>query len=150
MKTIIIYASVHHGNTKKLVKSMAEAMTADLVDITKTKEPDISGYDLIGFASGIYFNSFHEEIRNFIGRSSFVEHQKVFLADTCGVAYRDYTAGVRKILEEKGAVCAGSFQCRGYDTYGIFGKLGGIARSHPNARDFKRAQKFCKDILQRQ
>ena len=36
----------------------------------------------------------------------------------------------------------GSFQCRGYDTYGIFGKLGGIAKGHPSQQELKKAEIF--------
>ena len=32
MKTVIIYASVHHGNTKKLVERIAEKCGVDLID----------------------------------------------------------------------------------------------------------------------
>ncbi|MFQ6819438.1 MAG: hypothetical protein ACLRTI_10370 [Blautia sp.] len=32
MKTVIVYASVHHGNTKKLVEKIAEECKVDLID----------------------------------------------------------------------------------------------------------------------
>ena len=35
MKAAIIYISVHHGNTKKVVNEMAEILDADLFDLTK-------------------------------------------------------------------------------------------------------------------
>ena len=35
MKKAIIYASVHHGNTEKLVKSIAEECQVDLIDAVK-------------------------------------------------------------------------------------------------------------------
>ena len=52
MKAAIIYASVHHENTKKVVEAIAGENAVDLIDATKEKERDLSGYDLIGFASG--------------------------------------------------------------------------------------------------
>lgn len=51
MKAAIIYASVHHENTKKVVEAIAGENVVDLIDATKEKERDLSGYDLIGFAS---------------------------------------------------------------------------------------------------
>ena len=57
MKTVIIYASVHHNNTKELVCAIAAENDIDVVDATKITEKDLSGYDLIGFASGIYFDT---------------------------------------------------------------------------------------------
>ncbi|MDD3715420.1 MAG: flavodoxin domain-containing protein, partial [Atribacterota bacterium] len=56
MKTAIIYASVHHQNTKKIVEVIASVISADVVDITKEKNISLVNYDVIGFASGIYFN----------------------------------------------------------------------------------------------
>ena len=53
MKATIIYASVHHENTKKVVEAIAGENVVDLIDATKEKERDLSGYDLIGFASGV-------------------------------------------------------------------------------------------------
>ena len=146
MKTVIIFASTHHGNTKKVAEHMAKSVSADLIDITQNRNPDISMYEMVGLASGVYFHSFHETLKNFVQNASFKENQKVFLVATCGVAYIDYTKGIKKLLKQKNVECAGSFQCRGYDTYGIFGKLGGIAKGHPNQQELKKAADFIKNI----
>ena len=37
MKTAIVYASVHHGNTKKLVDAIAEKYEICAIDATNTK-----------------------------------------------------------------------------------------------------------------
>ena len=55
MKSIIVYASTHHGNTKKLVEAIADKYKVDLVDAVVQKTVDLSEYDLIGIASGIVF-----------------------------------------------------------------------------------------------
>ena len=62
MKTVIVYASVHHGNTKKLVEKIAEECKVDLIDAVQQPKADLSDYDRIGFASGIYFSKFHQTI----------------------------------------------------------------------------------------
>lgn len=143
MKTVIIYASTHRGNTKKIVERIAECISADLIDITTNENPDISDYELIGLASGVYFHLFHEKLKTFACHHDFDGKQKIFLIATCGVNYRDYTKGIKANLNEKGVECIGSFQCRGYDTYGILGKLGGIARNHPTEKDLKNAENFA-------
>jgi flavodoxin len=51
---VIIYASVHHGNTEKVVKAIEKSCDVELIDATKVTEKDLNGYDAIGFASGIY------------------------------------------------------------------------------------------------
>lgn len=58
MRKVIVYSSVHHGNTEKLVKSIAEECQVDLIDAVKQPDADLSSYDTIGFASGIYFQNF--------------------------------------------------------------------------------------------
>ncbi|MFR5149078.1 MAG: flavodoxin domain-containing protein [Ruminococcus sp.] len=62
MRKAIVYASVHHGNTEKLVKRIAEECQVDLIDAVKQPDADLSSYDMIGFASGIYFSKFHQSI----------------------------------------------------------------------------------------
>ena len=39
MKTVIVYASVHHGNTKKLVEKIAEKCKVDLIDAVQCRLP---------------------------------------------------------------------------------------------------------------
>ena len=65
MRKAIVYASVHHGNTEKIVKSIAEECQVDLIDAVKQSDADLSSYDMIGFASGIYFSKFHQLILEF-------------------------------------------------------------------------------------
>ena len=65
MRKAIVYASVHHGNTEKIVKSIAERCQVDLIDAVKQSDADLRGYDMIGFASGIYFSKFHQSILKF-------------------------------------------------------------------------------------
>ena len=62
MRKAIVYASVHHGNTEKLVKGIAEECQVDLIDAVKQPNADLNSYDMIGFASGIYFSKFHQSI----------------------------------------------------------------------------------------
>ena len=40
MKTAIVYASTHHGNTKKLLDAIAAAYEVDLIDAVKVPEKD--------------------------------------------------------------------------------------------------------------
>lgn len=149
MKTLIVYASTHHGNTRRVAERMAACMDAGLAEAGAAGGPDPAGYDLVGLASGVYFGSFHESVRKVAESADFRPGQKVFLAGTCGVGYRDYGAGLRKALEKRGVRVLGSFQCRGYDTYGIFGRLGGIAKGHPDKRDLERAEQFAREMLEK-
>ena len=48
MRKAIVYASVHHGNTEKLVKGIAEECQVDLIDAVKQPDADLCSYDMIG------------------------------------------------------------------------------------------------------
>ena len=49
MRKAIIYASVHHGNTEKLVNSIAEECQVDLIDAVKQSDADLSSYDTVSY-----------------------------------------------------------------------------------------------------
>ena len=117
IKTVIVYASVHHGNTKKLVEKIAEECKVDLIDAVQQPKADLADYDRIGFASGIYFSKFHQTILKFASEN-LPENKKVFLICTYGgnAAYKS----LEVILKEKKTDIIGKFGCKGYDTFGPF------------------------------
>jgi flavodoxin len=47
----IIYASVHHGNTKKVVEAIAKECDVELIDATKVKEKDLE--NAVAFFKGL-------------------------------------------------------------------------------------------------
>lgn len=65
MKTAIVYYSCHHGNIKKLVDAIALQFDVDLINVCESNIKDLSNYDCIGFASGIYFSSFAKQVLSF-------------------------------------------------------------------------------------
>lgn len=143
MKTVIVYASVHHGNTKKLLERIAEKCDIDLIDATQQLKADLTPYDKIGFASGIYFSKFHQKIIGFASEN-LPENKDVFLICTYGG-----TANYRSLedcLKEKSAHLIGTFGCKGYDTYGLFKIIGGIAKGHPNENDMEKAVDFITNL----
>lgn len=139
MRTVIVYASVHHGNTKKLVGKIAEKCDVDLIDAVQQPKADLTGYDKIGFASGIYFSKFHQKILKFISEN-LPEGKKVFLMCTYGGS-ANYKS-MEDILKEKNANIIGKFGCKGYDTFGPFKMIGGIAKGHPDEKDMQAAVDF--------
>lgn len=54
MKSVIVTASVHHGNTRKVVDAIAKEFEVDIIDATKVMKKDLSRYDLIGFIGEVY------------------------------------------------------------------------------------------------
>lgn len=136
-KAVILYASVHHKNTETVVNYIASAIDADVIDLLKNRNPSIEQYELIILASGIYFGSFHKVLLEYMKATSF-EGKNVIVVYTCGIPYRNYAKSSEKILRENNANYISAFHCRGYDTYGPFGKIGGIAKNHPSQQDMNR------------
>lgn len=55
MKVLIVYYSEYHDNTKKLVEAIAGQGDVMLLNVSENFNLNWSDYDLIGFASSIYY-----------------------------------------------------------------------------------------------
>ena len=145
MKIAIVYVSVHHKNTEKVVKAMAEMSGADLYDLTKNKDIDLSSYDVVGLASGIYASSMHKTLIKFIDSHNLPK--KVFIVCTSGVTFINYANKMKKQMEDKGYEVIGSFQIKGFNTFGPFALIGGTGKGRPNDTDLNDAREFIKRII---
>ena len=54
---------------------------------------------------------------------------------------------IEPIIESKGAELVGKFSCKGYDTFGPFKLIGGVAKGHPNDMDLVAAVDFFENLL---
>lgn len=145
MKTAICYYSRHHGNTLKVLQAMAEEGDIDLIDVTTRQAVSLEGYDCIGFASGVYFGKFHEGVIAF-ARQYLPQGKPAFFVCTYGAAKGNGFKKLTVIAREKGCPVLGTFGCRGYDTFGPWKLVGGIAKRHPSARDLDKARAFYQEI----
>lgn len=146
MKTAIIYYSKHNNNTKKVIDAIAKNNDITLIDASKTAVEDLSGYDLIGFASGIYYSKFHQSVLKF-AENNLPPKKKVFFIYTCGANKDSYTKAIRKIAAQKSADIAGEYGCLGFDTFGPFKLIGGIAKGHPDKSELEGAAEFYNNII---
>lgn len=144
MKSIIIYESTHHGNTKKFVDAVAKKHNAETVSIEKAESIDLSVYDIIGLAAGIAFGKFYKHMEEFAAKIP--SGKQVFLLYTCGNPSGGYVKSITRTLESNGAKVMGSYGCRGYDTYGPFKLVGGIAKGHPTEEEIDGAVAFYNKI----
>ena len=85
MKTLIIYASIHNGNTEKVARAMAEVLDAKLVKPNEIKTDESSEYDLIGFGSGIYFGKHHKSLLDLVSKLQPQNNKKAFIFSTRGI-----------------------------------------------------------------
>ena len=104
MKTAIIYASVHHGNTKKIID-----------EIARTNEVDL------------------------------IENKNIFLMCTYGGS--EAFKSMESIIDDKHDNLVGRFSCKGFDTFGPFKLIGGVAKGHPDDRDLAAAVEFYKILI---
>lgn len=146
MKTAIIYYSKHHENTKQLLDSISATHEVTLIDASQTKDFDLANYDIIGFASGIYYSKFHKSVLQFAEKN--LPHNKsVFFIYTYGAEKNGYTKAIESVVSKKSAKIKGSFGCFGFNTFGPFKLIGGIAKGHPNKNDMDHAVQFFDHII---
>ena len=146
MKTAIVYASVHHKNTEKVVKAIAEKHPeVELIDATKTILKDLASYDLIGFASGIFYGKFHKTLLSFIA-DNLPLHKKTFVIYTCGSDRASYMESIEELIKSKDSVLTAHYSCLAYDTFGPFKLVGGLNKGRPNEDDLQKAVDFYESL----
>ncbi len=146
MRTLIICSSKSHGNTRRVADRIAEFIGAEVVTPESVDPAMLREYDLIGFGSGIYYMTVEPRLRKLMRHLPTVDHIRAFTFFTSGareVPLWGYHKPLRKQLESKGFEVVGSFSCRGWDTVGPFGFIGGINRGRPNVDDLERAAAFA-------
>jgi len=146
MKTLIVYNSVHHGNTEKVAKVMSDVLEAKLV---KPQELDINTiveYDLVGFGSGIYMGKHHESLFKLADALPIFKNKNAFIFNTSGKGKTDYNNTLKEKLQKKGFNFIGDFSCNGFDTWGPFKLVGGINKGKPDRRDLDQAEKFAAEL----
>jgi flavodoxin len=148
MKTLIIYVSIHHGNTEKIARAITKVLNADITNLSKVKANILNQYDLIGFGSGIYYGKHSGELLNFIDSLNNQKGKMAFVFSTSGIGIipiiNDFNKFLRKGLLQKGFKIIGEFDCRGWDTYPLIVKpFGGISKGRPNKKDIESAKRFA-------
>ena len=146
MSTAIVYYSRHHGNTKKLLDAIGnDDPSLVLIDVTERPDADLSSYDLIGFASGIYFASFAGQVLSF-SDAHLPENKDVFYIYTHGAPVGGFLKSIRGIAEKKNCRELGFYHCLGFDTFGPFRMIGGIAKGYPNEAEIAAAVRSCREL----
>ena len=145
MKTAIVCYSRHHGNTRKLIDAIAKKHDLTLIDATQVKTANLSDYDLIGFASGICYSKFHKSVLQF-AEQNLPAGKKVFFLYTCGAKKEGYTKAITAAVSGHSARILGEYGCFGFNTFGPFKLIGGIAKGHPDADDLNGAVSFFEKL----
>ena len=144
-KAVIIYASTHQGNTRKLVSAICRQYGMEAIDAAVRDRADLSRYDLIGFASGIDFGRFYPAVERFL-RNNLPPDKRIFFLYTCARVREGFTGTVREAAAEKNALVLGEYGCRGYNTYGPWKLIGGMNKGHPNGEEIAAAAAFVGNL----
>ena len=147
MKTAIVYISTHHGNTKKLAEAAQAANeNVDLFDLKETT-PDLTGYDCIGLASGIYAGRVSPELVTFV-KTHLPNNKYVFCLYTYGGKDGNkYTLKLKEAVTGVQGKYLGEYGCAGFNTFGPFKLFGGTAKGHPTEAEQAEAAAFVKKLL---
>ncbi|ORB74380.1 flavodoxin family protein [Mycobacterium scrofulaceum] len=153
MRSLIVCASRSHGNTRLVADRMAEVLDAEVVTPESVGPEIVRDYDLIGFGSGIYYMMADARLRKLIRQLPAADHHTAaftfFTSGAREIPLLGYHRPLRDKLEDKGFEVIGSFSCRGLDTVGPFGFVGGINRGRPNVHDLDRAAAFAARVRKR-
>ena len=144
-QAVIIYASTHHENTRKLAEAISRTYSVTLIDATKQQYADLTGYDLIGFASGIDFGRFYKSVEQFLA-NNLPEGKRVFFLYTCAKTSSRFTSAIKEQALKKSAILLGEYGCRGFNTYGPWKLIGGMNKNHPSSEEIQEALKFFKSL----
>lgn len=147
MAVAIAYYSKHHGNTKKLLDAIAAAdPSVVLIDVTEQPDADLTPFDVIGLASGIYFSAYAKQVVSF-AEANLPEGRDVFFIYTHGAPVGGFLNSIRDVAKRKGCRELGAYECLGFDTFGPFKLVGGIAKGHPTQEDISAAVSFYREIM---
>ncbi|MFW6056464.1 MAG: flavodoxin [Chloroflexota bacterium] len=153
---IIVYASVHHGNTRLVAEAMGEAIDAPAIEVGPGALDAVDGVRLVGLGSGAFFGSHHKSLLSFASQLPSDTCLSAFIFSTSGTGWRlaklfgrDYHKRLRRILQDKGIPVLGEFDCKGFDTYGLWGRFGGVAKGHPTEEELQGARAFARDVYKR-
>lgn len=150
MKSIIIYSSIHHKNTFKIARAMAEVLDCSIIRTEDVKIEELKEYDLIGFGSGIYLWKNHREIIQLVESLPDMSDKSSFIFSTSGDRNHNiekWHKPLRENLIKKGFKILDEFNCLGWDSIGILKLIGGINKGRPNDKDLENARNFTRNIL---
>ncbi|MFD8008871.1 flavodoxin domain-containing protein [Streptomyces sp. NPDC058955] len=145
MKTLIVCASVSHGNTRRVADSMARVLGAKVVSPEQADLAELAAADLVGFGSGVFYQRLHPRLTGFV-KALPAGRGRAFVFATSGLPElppAPFTRPLVRLLEGKGFEVDGIFSCRALDTMVPFGLIGGIRKERPNDGDLAAARAFA-------
>ena len=153
-KSLIVYFS-QGGTTAKVAESIAtglrsEGYQVDLHSIKEKQQPDISGYDLLGIGSPVYFYRPPFIITDYLNSLPDLGGLSTFSFVLHGTYRFDTGKSIRRVLARKGAQNMGYFHCQGADFWLGYLKEGYLfSPDHPTPAELSLAEDFGSQVAGR-
>jgi flavodoxin len=150
---ILVVVSVHHANTLRVAAAMSSATGMPILPPGEEASRLIREGATPALGSGIFFGHHHEQLLRFAGGLPVFNDRIAYVFSTSGTGLRPmkligwhYHSRLVNLLASRGFTVSGQFGCRGFDTYGPWGRLGGIARGRPSEQELREAQLFARSM----
>ena len=147
MKTLLVYTSrSSHQNTRRIADVLGAALDAHVVTPDEVTTTMLAEADRVGVGSGIYWMNMDPRLIEWVHDLPDMSGRDAFVFSTSGLRetpLRRHARPLEKLLRDRGFRSVGTFACRGLDTWGPFGLIGGVSRGRPDADDIVAAQRFA-------
>lgn len=147
MNILLVVESKHLGNTLKIAKAMSEVVPLTIVNTQKAMDQNLSDYDIVGFGSGIYIGKHDKRIIKFAENLREKEAYSFVFSTSGGADFEDNSKCLTDILTKKNNIVLGTFACKALDKFTFLKLIGGVNKGHPDDTDFKNAQEFILNIV---
>ena len=148
-KIIIFYYSYSTMSTEKLIKGIQAAFpNIEILLLPSEEKNDVSSYDYIGFASGIYAWNFGKPVFQKIESLIGLEGKKCFSLYTSGKSSENYPFYPKEAIEKKGGKFLGGWGCQGKANFFPLNLFGGVHTSKPDENDIKTGVEFVKKLIE--
>ncbi len=124
-----------------MASAIANTLGAEVKPPAEVDAAQLSGYDLLGFGSGIYFRKHRKDILEFADMLPQASNQKAFVFSTSGQPNNGEKLHrkLREKLQAKGYAVVGKFNCPGFDTFALLKLALCIQKGNPNEAELKAA-----------
>jgi len=147
LKSAVIYYS-KSGNTQKIAEAIATGMGTKAKRLGEVKPKELATYDIICLGGPVHYGQPDKVVSNFIKNLPELKGKKVGLFCTKSISGdKPAIAAMRKEVEDKGMVFAGSFCAIGQSRF--FANFGPriFHRGHPNIKELSMAEEFGRSLL---
>jgi len=122
----------------------------NLVNMKDEKPPDLSGYDLLGIGSPVYYYRPPFNVMDYVNALDELVGLPTFVFILHGTYLGDAGNAIRNTLARKGAAEVGYFHCRGADYALMYLKAGYLfSPHHPTEEELTLAEAFGREVAAR-